>query len=604
MTDIDVSYYDGASWNDLSDYVTRFQIEESGIQKISTAMVNFRTTARSNLSSYLTNPYRLTRIRANNGGWQTLFYGYVNKPYLKTISGTISEKNKLSLDLNSFSARLAADTITYDFYALQSAITPYTTESISFKEMLQSLIDYPDSYDPVDFPYGAGFTVVAAADPLGIDRIIDGVSNWDNQTLFEAIRLTAEHLGMDGYYYLADEETAPEVRLYPYSKASAYTLTAPFIGEPTWEGGALDDISNKVFLEGGVDSGVPSDNDRWTEWGYTKYSPVAWSATSDYGSMTITDLNLRAEIGALATTNSQKAIRFLVDSGSNGYIYAVLDISRTQEASVDCLNRCSTLSFNLYPDVNVSGMALIITLQDSGGHTIDYAVLRDNVETQVSFFDGGEAVNINVPVGSDQAIYATPTLPFLFELIEQANDSKAKAMGNKWYYRTGSTTFDWEHVTKCHINCARFQYGGDVATYWAFEIDEMIFFGGQKIDFFNALNPPLSDSTSINTYGMHVYKHTDSTISSFEQATAEKTRLLANLAYPIDTLRVKKYAPTTQLYPSNVVTVNAVDYRIANISYEWMSKNKNLTAEYNLVEKTIPLPPIWTMQNELRYLIK
>lgn len=139
---------------------------------------------------------------------------------------------------------------------------------------------------------------------------------------------------------------------------------------------------------------------------------------------------------------------------------------------------------------------------------------------------------------------------------------------------------------------------------WGIYIDGLQFVGGQRISQFHILNPPASDETSINTYGMHPFKHTDSTLSSFEQAQAEAARVLNNLHEPIPILKCTKLLPTTQLYPSNVVTVATVDYRIASEIYEWHAQNKRIEATYNMVTKTSPLPEIWTQDNVLRYLVR
>ena len=80
--------------------------------------------------------------------------------------------------------------------------------------------------------------------------------------------------------------------------------------------------------------------------------------------------------------------------------------------------------------------------------------------------------------------------------------------------------------------------------------------------------------------------------------------MVANLQNPIPKLTLTKILPTTQLYPSNVVTVSGVDYRVYGVIYEWDTAKKDVHATYKLVGKTSPMPPIWTEQNEMRYLIK
>lgn len=171
---------------------------------------------------------------------------------------------------------------------------------------------------------------------------------------------------------------------------------------------------------------------------------------------------------------------------------------------------------------------------------------------------------------------------------------------------TASTTFDWEHVEKAYFTLGKF--GGSTVSSWSLELDGIIFIGGMKIkpfeEYSETLNPPAKDQTSINQYDIHPYPQNDTQISSFEQAQAEGARILANLKNPIPRLTLTKLAPTTQYHPSNVVTISGVDYRITKMTYEWASKKKECHVTYKVIGKTNPLPPIWTEQNELRYLVK
>jgi hypothetical protein len=141
---------------------------------------------------------------------------------------------------------------------------------------------------------------------------------------------------------------------------------------------------------------------------------------------------------------------------------------------------------------------------------------------------------------------------------------------------------------------------------WGHYIDGLQFGGGLKIDPFlwPSLNPPATDGTSISTYGVHPFMHEDSQITSFEQAQAEASRLLTNLKNPIPTLTCVKKDYATLLYPSNVVTVGGVDYRIASLVYDWRSSDKSMHTQFNLTPKTSPLPPLWTQENVMRYFVK
>ncbi|MCW3994928.1 MAG: hypothetical protein NWE98_02110 [Candidatus Bathyarchaeota archaeon] len=602
MTDIEVSYYNGSTWVSLSDYVNRLEVEECGIQKVSSAIVNTKITSRSNLQDFLSNPYRLMRIRAYVDGWQTLLYGYCNKPYVKTVTGTINEKTKMSLDVKGFMSRLSNDTKTKDYYALQSACTPYTNESISYREMLEDALTYPDSRDG-NFPYGTGFVIDAASNVNGIDAAISGVANWENQTLFEIVRLTCEHIGYDGYYYLANESSSPTIKLFPFNKSSTFNLTAPFIGEPTWEGGALDDVANKIYLEGGVDKGVPSDGDRWTEYGYVKYNPKIWSATIYSGNIlnptylgtgNIEDAN-NTVFNSIYRVGA-KCLKFSTTNSSASILQVILNIQNSEHVYIDTTNRMTSLVLNLkvfkINYATIETFPFSVELIDDTGNIIAYAIdkYRDYIVTDPYGYGGG--YNVYGLLSDFENVLVIPL---------NTKISTDKSLYNTWYQVTGSS-FNWSKIKYVVFKLIR-SLNNSVQE-WGFYVDGLQFYGGQKISFFHPLNPPVYDQNSINTYGLHIYKHTDANVSSFEQAVAEKNRILNNLKNPINVLKVKKVAPSTQLYPSNVVTTNTVEYRINKIKYEWQSRTKLLTAEYSLIEKTSPLPPIWTEQNVLRYLIK
>lgn len=590
MTDVSVHYHNGTSWIDLTDYAKAFEVQDHGITQVPTATVNFET-ARSNLNAFLANPYRLIRIRANPGSWQNLFYGYVDEPYLKAIAGTIEERSKMSLDCLSFASRLSQDHITFDYYKLQSALTPSTGPlSWTFRDMMQDFLDNPDSRDST-FDYGTGFDIEAAADASGIDRLIDGAATWDNQTLFEAVKISAEHIGYDGYYYLADETATPKVMLYPYNKASTFNLTAPFIKEPEWRGGSLADISNKIYVEGGVDQGIPSDGDRWTEYGYIKYTPKIWSATRAGATNTLTDED-NTQFGNAALRVNSKCVKFSTTGSTNHTLNMTLNLANTEQPSVNGKVRIVGFTINIQTFGLLSpgdAYNLNFILSDGIGNKLFYRNMIDGKILLETDYEKNFYILFSVP--------KQPGVGWL-GLWTFMNP-------NTWYYYNGATAFDWSNIVDLTIQIAFLDASviGAGQTFGAY-IDGFQFVGGQRITQFHPLNPPASDTASINAYGIHPFTHNDAQISSFEQAQAEAARILNNLTNPIPTLQCTKLLPNTQLYPSNVVTTNSVDYRIANIVYEWRAKSKPVTATYNMVTKTSPLPPIWTQINELRYIMR
>jgi hypothetical protein len=600
-TDIDINYHNGSTWVDLTNYATAFKTEEWGLQKVGSATVNLES-ARSDFTTFIANPYRLIRIRAKpDSTWQNLFFGYIDTPNMKTIAGTIAERAKLSLDCLSFEARLAQDYITFDYYALQSALSPYTgSASWTFRKMINDYLAYPNSRSGravTGFNYGTGFTVEATTDTNGIDRLIDGTGNWDNQTLFEANRLSCEHIGYDGYYHITDDLSATTVKVAPFNKASIATLTNPFIGEPEWIGGSLADVSNIIFVEGGVDTGIPSDSDRWSEYGYTKYTPKIWSATRTGATVTITDENNTAFTDVSCRVND-KCIKFSSTGSSNPLLLATLTLANTESPSVDAQNRITSVTFALKSFFSVPGRTyyLHFYLVDSSGNQILYRTSKGDVFAAEQLWVAGDERYFNVNIGKYVAIASTETK-------------------NQWSYNTGST-FDWGHITALRIgltvDISILSPALNSAETFGFYVDGFQFCGGEQIGQFHISNPPAVDTASINSYGVHPFNHTDTQISNFEQAQAEAARILNNLHEPIPTLQVKKIYGTdtygtvwaTQLRPSNVVTCQTTDYRMLSVVYDWTAKAKQVDATYNLVTKTSPLPPVWTYDNALRYAMK
>lgn len=604
MTDVSFHYYN-AGWQDLTSHLKNFKIEEYGIQRVPQATVTLFGKA-SDLTAFLASPYKLTRIRAKPvDTWQTLFYGYVDNPFHKALLGMLTDMRVVSLDCFGGLARLATDFITFDYYKLQSAITPLADENAwTYRKMIQDFLDYPDSTRDGTGLSGTGFTVVADNDPDGIDHIIDGSCSWSRQSLLDAIRTTCDQIGYDGYCEFG--ESVANIHLYPFDKASSGYLYAPYVKEPEYEGGSLNDIANVIFVWGGIDEGVPHDCDRWTEFGYGKYNPKAWSATSSpTDDVTISDTN--NDNFHTATVDygvNEKSVKFLCNTSNAQWIHSILDLTQTAEGLIDCLNRCKYLTFNIFPYTPSYYGFIIVALEDSNGNMIECACIQENKSQNVALFESGEPKTIQLDVGV--AINDEYPLSFFYSIYDLMNDGKARAAGNKWYYHSGDTTFDWEHVKKIHFHFG--QNGFPNLDDWSFELDGLYFIGGYRIEPFQSysatLNPPAVDATSISQYGIHPFHYQNAQITSFEQAQAEGARLLNNLKDTIPRMTLSKLLPTTQFRPSNVVTVTGVDYRIANITYEWDTKTKEVHATYKIVGKTNPLPPIWTEQNELRYLVK
>jgi hypothetical protein len=119
------------------------------------------------------------------------------------------------------------------------------------------------------------------------------------------------------------------------------------------------------------------------------------------------------------------------------------------------------------------------------------------------------------------------------------------ALANHWFYVSPSTMFNLSAVNKAVIEL-NYQNAASPAQTWGLYLDALQFEGGCKIEPFHdyspTLNPPAVDASSIATYGVHELPYQNTLITSFEQAAAEKARLLVNLAAPFKTLTCTKYA--------------------------------------------------------------
>jgi hypothetical protein len=594
MTQVDVQYNDGSGWHDLTGYVTEFTVSESGIQQVPQAIINLEANY-SDFSGFFVNPYQLIRLRANiNSLWKNLFFGYTNTPAKKKIAGLPWTRYKLNLTCNSGAARLANEYITMNYYRLQSAISPYNgAEAWTYRRMLNDIFVNPDS------KINTGFTVQADTNPNGIDHYIETSCSW-SQTVFDVVRTVADRIGYDGYYYLPDESSSWKVVLSPFNKASCFIFTGHFVGEPELVYGSLDDVYNLVYVWGGVDAGIPSDGDRWTEYAATKYAanPI-WSITAGNGNLSLTDTDNIVFTNQNYRTNS-KCLKAQLSNSTSDKLDLILDLTKTENAGTfDAYNRLTkiTLCYKGFADTACDSIAAI-GLEDVNGIRIFSDISEDGAETLVT-------VDL-----------ATKIYPYI------VGSAQAK---NTWYWDDSNptaTTFDWSNLSKVIIR-ERLRNTPQTSTTWGFYIDGLQFVGGLNIEPFDpelgvfyphygaTLNPVIKDQTSINNYGVHVFHLRDSNISSFEQAQTEGQRVLNNLKTLKQTLTFRQIVgvsgtPTDILKPSNVVTVEGTDYRLTQIDYRWKATDKKLYADYQAVQKTAYLPPIWTNgeYGYMKYLIK
>lgn len=606
---IKIEYYGSTSWVPLTVYATKFQVQETGITRIPSATVNLEG-ARSNLDTFITGMYRLIRISFSDRGiWQTIFYGYVNQPHVKSIAGTDISRCKINLDCLNFAARLDDDYVTYDYFKDQSALSPSTTvKAWTYRTMIENMLATPDSSrDNTNTSLGAiDFELVADNDEDGLDHVVESASTWTQQTIFDTIRTTLDRIGYDGYYYCNSETSTPQIIVGPFDKDSVVSFSAPYLGEPEFVGGSLSNVKNVIFKWGDVDAGVPSDGDRWTELGATKYDPVVWAGQISDGSLTISDVdNAHFIVNAETETEvnygaGSKSIRFMGSDPAIQWITAQLNITNTEAQNIDCLVRCTSLNFAFYSISNTNFVVpLVVSLVDANGQRINYS--RKPATNDV----GGTPIAVSIPVGFNNTINIFADATRVNGVIN-IDILDAEKYADQWYYTDGSSNFDWSNIRTAYFTVI-LPYGYVPISNWGFELDGVQFAGGLKIEPFQPyselLNPPSIDQTSIDTYGIHVLPLQDNSLMSFEQAAAEGDRLLANLKNTVNTLTFTK-TPTTLLYPGQVVSVDGTLQRLSAVTYDWSAETKKLIATYTAVAKLSPLPPIWTEENMQRYLIK
>lgn len=602
LTDVKVEHYSGEAWTDFTPYLIGFNVTDHNINTVPHASL-LLFGDRSDFDEYLNMPYRLIRIQTRpESVWQPIFYGYVSHPLTRKIAGTHSTINKIKLSLDCVGAanRLTKDYVSFDYYKLQSAISPHvgSENNWTYRRMIEDMLSNPDSGEDT------GFVLHADVNEVGIDANIDRSCSWDRQTILEAVRIVCDRIGYDGYYAFDDTHT-PGLYLQKYDddQTVVAALDPPFINEPEYNYGDINDVFNHIYVWGGVDKGVPSDGDKWTEYGVEKYDPTIWSGETDSNDGTVTPSDVDNTDFAEDYRVNNKAIKFLHTGWSGIRIYgsarkivtrAALNIANAG-LTVDAANRISAINFNIHlfgggEDAAGAKYGSLYAI-DNSGNVIKYAnVIALTNPTSASSFICDLA--ISVELGGNIA------------LAEAGTDGRF----GMWQYVSGAD-FNWADIRTLKIEVDTHFATATPAGEVGFTIDGLQFVGGYPIEPFQPystlLNRPVTDEVSKGYYGVSVLHHQDTLLTSFEQAQTEGQRLLNNLAYPHGTLTIQKGdVATTLLKPSMYVTVEGLKQRIADIQYDWHVKDKKVKVTYTLVDPAQPLPPIWTTQNELKRAIK
>lgn len=571
---------------DVSSKVQSFRVEDTGISRVSSAVVVLfgKNSVIGDVADYH------DEIKVNitpESSQYNIFGGWIWN-YRKTLVRP-PDYIRLTLDCRGIGQRLADDTITFDYWKAQMAINPMSDpdKAWTFRKVINDFLAIPDS------GYDTGFTVDAATGG-NIDNIIDASCSFERQTLLDAIRMICDRIGYDGYID-TDAELNKKVFLRPYDKSSTATVTTPYI-EFEWDSGSLDDVFNYILVWGGVDEGVPK-FDRFTEYGVSKYSPAIWTVSGNCGgTLSIEDVS-NTDFGEFAVNDMAVKASVTDPTNKQEYLEATLYPAANANSGIstfDCENRLTSLNFYIVANADsVAGLysPAVIKLEDTSGNVIRRFFTGEEWKPKQPSFVNGKVYLITFGVGKEETIkdYTDSWIPH-------------------WMYVSGSS-FDWKNVSKITIAMRPWNmYAGN----WSFQIDGFHFVGGLEIDPFaeyaDELCPPKYDSTSIDNHGVHLLHHQDTLLDDFDIANNEGDRVLGNLKNPVPTIKFTIPAWSSLLRPSDVITVQSPifngDVRIISCEYRWESRTKRIRQTITATSKLNPLPPYWSWEPTLRYLVK
>jgi len=231
MTSVKLESYIDSSWVDYTEFASFFNIQDDGIQRVPSAGILLEGD-RADFTDILTQPLANTvRIRIQpQSTWQTVFYGTVTHPTIAKIPGTHStvDKVKLLLECQNLANKLAKNYVTFDYYALQSAISPYveSADALTYRKVIEDFIETPDSKVSLT----AWHPLNADVDVNGIDHVIEKSCSFERQSLLGALRTICDRIGYDGYF---GTEAAPgSINLTKYSAggSSVLEIVAPYVG--------------------------------------------------------------------------------------------------------------------------------------------------------------------------------------------------------------------------------------------------------------------------------------------------------------------------------------------------------------------------------------
>jgi len=561
---IEVAYWNGASWVDITDFIYRFEVRDAGIKKIPQASIvlhNVNGDFTKSAGSHSLSLFDEVRIRADvRGSWDTIFQGniYAFDPD-EYIRGESSPSSILTLIARSkYGQKLLRETITY----------PYFDRGWTCREAIQDFLANPDS---------GSSTGITLNDDSGIITTYTFPKNLSKSPLLKGIQAVCEELGYVGYIddatgtlYLRRYRTVPTLTAVSpsihYDLSSGLTLCRPKKD--------IEEIKNYIFIWGGSDVGFPP-VDIWCEKGMAKYSPAAW--TAGHANITLSDDN----VIYVGDNYSIKGEAMGGTVANNGYIQ--LNISNTgyfqpQSPSDDDMNfnddRFDIIGFHYRYTGFLANWEFCLKLIDRNGERVrrETTVGAPGIpqDTWIDFHSDG----------SDPA-YAG------WYPIDTASHA------GSWTLETAGP-FDWNHVQ--YMQFGPWDGGATDWAGWAANaviwIDRLMVEGvGWSIDpmLYPLHNPAHSDSTSIANYGRTVYHHVDENIICFENAYYEGERFLLENKDPYSRIEITKGAKTW-IHPSQYLQVsiptwdiNNANYRIEEVIHRYNAESKLLRTSVNLV---------------------
>jgi len=336
--DVYIQYYD-TSWHELISKSRSFETRDAGVLKVPVANVALVNPAS------LPSLYNKLRIFVDVDGIDRLsFYGHIFQIERIPMPGTIN-KNVYGLSAKGIEQRLLRDFITWEFQEEQDSRAPET--AWTYEEMIddqtsghEGFLKLPDS--------GYDTNIRLETDTNEILNAINGNFNFSQQTLMDALRAVAETIGYDGYVYVDDSENAKLLfkKLGTIAASPATTITDPCIKAiKTID---MTKIKNYIFVWGGAEIGWPTDQDKFTERGYAKYTPKIWEAIDHISS--IVDYQYGAgETPENTPHTSYYCIKAVQSGGAGANMKLRFRVDRAGISSLDMLERYKSITFALKP---------------------------------------------------------------------------------------------------------------------------------------------------------------------------------------------------------------------------------------------------------------